>query len=137
MEKHYVANVVFLESPAGVGFSYSNKTSDYVTGDKQTAADDYTFLVNWLERQMLHGTTGGVFPQVQARSQQFPGSTPDIKSEMNPILNPRAAGHEGSLIRILAVCPHPSFSFKIVGYGFNAITEKTYSRDQIDEMWVE
>ncbi|KAK4401623.1 Serine carboxypeptidase II-3 [Sesamum angolense] len=45
-----VANIVFLESPAGVGFSYSNRTSDYVTGDKQTAADSYTFLVNWLER---------------------------------------------------------------------------------------
>lgn len=45
-----VANILFLESPAGVGFSYSNRTSDYITGDKQTAADSYTFLVNWLER---------------------------------------------------------------------------------------
>lgn len=45
-----VANVIFLESPAGVGFSYSNRSSNYVTGDKQTAADAYTFLVNWLER---------------------------------------------------------------------------------------
>ncbi|GER56661.1 serine carboxypeptidase-like protein [Striga asiatica] len=45
-----VANVIFLESPAGVGFSYSNTTSDYVTGDEQTAKDSYTFLVNWLER---------------------------------------------------------------------------------------
>ncbi|KAH6794066.1 serine carboxypeptidase-like 40 [Perilla frutescens var. hirtella] len=45
-----VANILFLESPAGVGFSYSNTTSDYVTGDTKTAADSYTFLVNWLER---------------------------------------------------------------------------------------
>ncbi|CAA0807555.1 Serine carboxypeptidase-like 25 [Striga hermonthica] len=45
-----VANVLFLESPAGVGFSYSNRSSDYVTGDKRTAADSYTFLVNWLQR---------------------------------------------------------------------------------------
>nr|ACG29366.1 serine carboxypeptidase [Zea mays] len=46
-----VANMLFLESPAGVGFSYSNRTSDYNnTGDRSTAADAYTFLVNWLER---------------------------------------------------------------------------------------
>lgn len=45
-----LANVLFLESPAGVGFSYSNTSSDYIVGDKRTAADSYTFLVNWLER---------------------------------------------------------------------------------------
>ncbi|KAI7745952.1 hypothetical protein M8C21_011758, partial [Ambrosia artemisiifolia] len=39
------------ESPAGVGFSYSNKSSDYQNmGDKSTAADNYVFLLNWLER---------------------------------------------------------------------------------------
>ncbi|KAK7401292.1 hypothetical protein VNO78_12659 [Psophocarpus tetragonolobus] len=48
---NYAANVLFLESPAGVGFSYSNKSSDYdINGDRKTAADNYVFLVNWLER---------------------------------------------------------------------------------------
>ncbi|XP_038971807.1 serine carboxypeptidase II-3-like isoform X2 [Phoenix dactylifera] len=46
-----VANVLFLESPAGVGFSYSNTTSDYGnSGDSKTAKDAYVFLVNWMER---------------------------------------------------------------------------------------
>lgn len=45
------ANVLFLESPAGVGFSYSNTSSDYKNGgDKSTATDNYVFLLNWLER---------------------------------------------------------------------------------------
>ncbi|KAG2643905.1 hypothetical protein PVAP13_2KG355200 [Panicum virgatum] len=45
------ANVIFLESPAGVGFSYSNTSSDYVrVGDERTAVDSYIFLLHWLER---------------------------------------------------------------------------------------
>uniref|UniRef100_A0A2N9HTT5 Carboxypeptidase n=1 Tax=Fagus sylvatica TaxID=28930 RepID=A0A2N9HTT5_FAGSY len=48
---NYAANVLFLESPVGVGFSYSNTTSDYDNnGDRRTATDNYVFLVNWLER---------------------------------------------------------------------------------------
>jgi serine carboxypeptidase-like clade 2 len=32
-----VANILFLDSPAGVGFSYCNKTTDlYTFGDKKT-----------------------------------------------------------------------------------------------------
>jgi serine carboxypeptidase-like clade 2 len=43
--------VIFLESPAGVGFSYSNTTSDYdLSGDQRTADGNYLLLINWLER---------------------------------------------------------------------------------------
>ncbi|CAM0873458.1 unnamed protein product [Alopecurus aequalis] len=46
-----VANMLFVDIPAGVGYSYSNTTSDYHnTGDKKTTDDAYTFLVKWLER---------------------------------------------------------------------------------------
>lgn len=42
------ANMIWLESPAGVGFSYSNTTSDYVVGDARTAADTYNFLLQFI-----------------------------------------------------------------------------------------
>ncbi|CAN8245078.1 unnamed protein product [Cochlearia groenlandica] len=45
------ANILFLESPAGVGFSYSNTTTDYgKLGDDFTARDTYVFLQKWFER---------------------------------------------------------------------------------------
>lgn len=61
-----VANVLFLESPAGVGFSYSDTTSDYdKSGDKRTANDAYVFLINWLER----------FPQYKTRDFYITGES--------------------------------------------------------------
>ncbi|XP_042052440.1 serine carboxypeptidase-like 26 [Salvia splendens] len=45
------ANVIFVESPIGVGFSYTNTSSDFSNiDDKFVAKDAYTFLVKWLER---------------------------------------------------------------------------------------
>ncbi|XP_019248297.1 PREDICTED: serine carboxypeptidase-like 33 isoform X2 [Nicotiana attenuata] len=45
------ANLLFLESPVGVGFSYTNTSSDLTSLDDDFAAEDaYNFLVNWLER---------------------------------------------------------------------------------------
>ncbi|KAH7858680.1 hypothetical protein Vadar_026648 [Vaccinium darrowii] len=45
------ANLLFLESPVGVGFSYTNTSSDIQQlGDTVTAKDSYAFLVNWFRR---------------------------------------------------------------------------------------
>ncbi|GAA0170761.1 serine protease [Lithospermum erythrorhizon] len=42
------ANLLFLESPIGVGFSYSNTSSDYDNiGDAFSADDAYAFLHQW------------------------------------------------------------------------------------------
>lgn len=46
-----ITNMLFLESPAGADFFYSNTTLDYYKNcDKRIASDSYTFLINWLER---------------------------------------------------------------------------------------
>lgn len=44
-----VSNIIYLDSPAGVGFSFSGNTSDYNTGDLKTASDTHTFLLKWFE----------------------------------------------------------------------------------------
>eukprot|EP01126_Amoeba_proteus_P046918 TRINITY_DN5325_c0_g1_i4.p1 TRINITY_DN5325_c0_g1~~TRINITY_DN5325_c0_g1_i4.p1 ORF type:complete len:446 (-),score=30.57 TRINITY_DN5325_c0_g1_i4:152-1489(-) len=44
-----VANVLYIEAPSGVGFSYSDTPSDYNTDDTKTALDNYAFLRLWYE----------------------------------------------------------------------------------------
>ncbi|XP_057840649.2 serine carboxypeptidase 1 isoform X2 [Cryptomeria japonica] len=44
-----VSSVIYLDSPSGVGFSYSTTVNDYNTGDFQTARDTHAFLLKWFE----------------------------------------------------------------------------------------
>ncbi|KAL2318354.1 hypothetical protein Fmac_032230 [Flemingia macrophylla] len=50
MSWNKASNLLFVESPAGVGWSYSNTSSDYNTGDTSTANDMYLFLLKWYEK---------------------------------------------------------------------------------------
>ncbi|KAM0896281.1 hypothetical protein ACQ4PT_023295 [Festuca glaucescens] len=59
-------NLLFLESPVGVGFSYTNKTSDLkLLGDRVTVQDSYTFLLNWLDK----------FPEFKTRDLYISGES--------------------------------------------------------------
>lgn len=61
-----VANLLFIDSPVGVGFSYSNTSSDLLNnGDERTAKDSLAFLVKWLER----------FPQFKGRDFYITGES--------------------------------------------------------------
>ncbi|KFK44686.1 hypothetical protein AALP_AA1G290400 [Arabis alpina] len=59
-------NVLYIESPAGIGFSYTNPPSDLEhIGDKKTAEANYVFLVKWLER----------FPEYKGRDVYITGQS--------------------------------------------------------------
>jgi len=45
-----VANMLFVEAPVGVGLSYSNDNRDYITGDNQTATDNYHAILAFLDK---------------------------------------------------------------------------------------
>ncbi|XP_073020630.1 serine carboxypeptidase-like 27 [Primulina eburnea] len=62
----HLANLLFLDSPSGAGFAYSNTSSDlYTAGDQRTAEDSYIFLVKWFER----------FPQYKYRDFYITGES--------------------------------------------------------------
>jgi len=42
--------MLYVEQPAGVGFSYSDDPDDYTTGDAQAASDNYVLIQQFLER---------------------------------------------------------------------------------------
>ncbi|KAI6695523.1 hypothetical protein NL676_023233 [Syzygium grande] len=44
-----VSNIPYLDSPCGVGLSYSDDPRSYVTGDLQTGMDTHAFLLKWFE----------------------------------------------------------------------------------------
>ena len=45
-----IANMVFLEQPVGVGFSYSNNDDDYKIGDDQAAQDNLATILAFLQK---------------------------------------------------------------------------------------
>ncbi|KAL6539344.1 Serine carboxypeptidase 24 [Orobanche hederae] len=102
-----VANILFLESPAGVGFSYTNTSSNLKdSGDKRTAQDALVFLIRWMNR----------FPQYQYRDFYISGES--YAGHYVPRLAHRIYEHNKK-------SAHPTINLKgfIVG---NAVTDNYY-----------
>jgi len=45
-----VANLLYIDAPAGVGYSYSDTHTDYATDNEKTAQDNYHFLQLWYKQ---------------------------------------------------------------------------------------
>lgn len=45
-----MASILYVEQPAGVGFSYFNTSTDYATGDAKAASDNYVLIREFLTR---------------------------------------------------------------------------------------
>ncbi|KAI3444031.1 hypothetical protein Pfo_000696 [Paulownia fortunei] len=102
-----VANILFLESPAGVGYSYTNTSSNLKdSGDKRTAQDALVFLTRWMSR----------FPQYQYRDFYISGES--YAGHYVPQLAQQIHDYNKK-------SPHPIINLKgfIVG---NAVTDNYY-----------
>ncbi|XVF37796.1 hypothetical protein REPUB_Repub20aG0041700 [Reevesia pubescens] len=60
-----VSNLLFIDSPIGAGWSYSNSTSDYANGDVSTNKILLTFLQKWYEK----------YPDFESRDVYLAGSS--------------------------------------------------------------
>jgi len=60
-----VANVLFVESPAGVGFSYADNKADYTVGDDRTWSDLYDFVQGFIKQ----------YPKYQGRALWIAGES--------------------------------------------------------------
>ncbi|KAG6483828.1 hypothetical protein ZIOFF_060528 [Zingiber officinale] len=108
-----VANVLFLESPAGVGFSNSNTTSDYArSGDRRTATDALVFLVNWFER----------FPEYKGRDFFITGES--YAGHYVPQLAHAILNHKDRLINL-----------KGIAIGNAVINKEMDSKGTFDYFW--
>lgn len=88
-----VSNMVFIESPVSVGFSYSDDKRDYKTGDRQTAMDNYQTIQAFMQKfpnllandlYLTSESYGGHYLPTLAKTIVDQNA---MKPSLNPILN--------------------------------------------------
>jgi carboxypeptidase C (cathepsin A) len=98
------ANMLYVEQPAGVGFSYSNNTADYTVGDARAADDVFWFLQGFMKAfpqfaaaplWITGESYGGHYVPSIARCGATASGCSPVMSDGNPC---RASLHTSSLV---------------------------------------
>lgn len=86
-----VSNMIYLDSPTGVGLSYSENQTKYQTGDIQTARDTHAFLLKWFRQfpefsnnpfYVAGESYGGIYVPTLAAE-----IVKGLKAKVNPTIN--------------------------------------------------
>ncbi|MED6157902.1 Serine carboxypeptidase-like 20 [Stylosanthes scabra] len=109
-----VSNIIYLDSPAGAGFSYSKNLSDYVTGDLRTANDTHAFLLKWFEQ----------YPEFQ-QNQFFIAGESYAGIYIPTLADAIVRGIDACVIAGNDACGKPLINFKGYMIG-NGVTDKIF-----------
>jgi len=86
-----VANIIYIESPCGVGFSYGDTSNDYRNTDNGTAIDNHVFLQNFFQIYSEFSNNvlwiagesyGGVYIPTLAYQVLTNSSSPQLKNQL-------------------------------------------------------
>jgi serine carboxypeptidase-like clade 2 len=86
------SNVLYLEQPAFVGFSYSDVESDKNTNDWKAAADNFQFLELWLQEFPLYKGRQTWLVGESYAGVYIPTLTSLILNHTNSIINQQLVG---------------------------------------------
>eukprot|EP01047_Picozoa_sp_COSAG01_P028961 COSAG01_NODE_1966_length_8778_cov_41.983176_12_plen_332_part_00 len=126
-----LANVLYLEAPAGVGFSYSTNTNDYMTGANQTAIDNMAALRVWYSQFPEFATNdffisgesyGGIYVPTLSQKVFGSGLFPQFKGFL---VGNGAWGGDS----VTGDCGGPDASLKFL-YGHGAVSDRLYTKIQ-------
>jgi len=90
-----VANMIYLDSPCGVGLSYSTNQNDYITNDTVTAHDSHNFLLNFFaafpefknnDFYISGESYAGIYVPTLAQQVMFGNSNPNTYINLKGIL---------------------------------------------------
>lgn len=122
------ANMVFIEAPCGVGFSYSDNKDDYDTGDKQTAEDNYAFIQGFMTRFPEYAKNSLYISSESYGGHYMPTLAKEIVDRntegKNPILNFKGFAVGNPFTTVYSAIPSGMFTY----WGRQLVSKPSWDR---------